>query len=67
MNRPQSRPKKSLGSSRPAGGGARMVQMTSSPNKKASPDVHHDNWGKGAGKVKPEELISFDDDDFGKF
>jgi hypothetical protein len=29
--------------------------------------VHHDNWGKGAGKVKPEELISFDDGDFGKF
>eukprot|EP00828_Plagiopyla_frontata_P021731 TRINITY_DN2830_c0_g1_i6.p1 TRINITY_DN2830_c0_g1~~TRINITY_DN2830_c0_g1_i6.p1 ORF type:complete len:537 (-),score=83.05 TRINITY_DN2830_c0_g1_i6:282-1892(-) len=35
MSRPQSRPKKSIGASRPAGGGGRMVQMTNSPNKKS--------------------------------
>jgi len=47
--------------------GRKMVQMTNSPNKTASPEVDHKDWGKSAGSVKAEELISFDDDNFGKF
>jgi len=47
--------------------GRKMVQMTNSPNKTASPKVSHDDWGKGASSLKAEELISFDDDNFGKF
>ncbi len=47
--------------------GRKMVEMTNSVNRKAAPEVHNDDWGKGAGDVKAEELISFDDDNFGKF
>ncbi len=47
--------------------GRKMVEMTNSANRKAAPEVHNDDWGKGAGNVKAEELISFDDDNFGKF
>ncbi len=49
--------------------GRKMVEMTNSANRTASPQVSSDSWGKGAGggNVSAEELISFDDDNFGKF
>ncbi len=45
----------------------KMVEMTNSVSRTASPEVSSDDWGKGAGSMRAEDLISFDDDNFGKF
>ena len=46
-----------------------VTKQMSTPRKKIeTPEMHDDDWGKKTGgRAKAEELISFDDNDFGKF